>query len=134
MLFVAFCDKHEIIHEKTTPYSPQSNGVTGRKNPTLKEMMNAMLKNSSQPQNMWGESILTANYLLNKVLKKEAEKTSYELWKGRKPSYKYLRVWGCLAKVAVPPPKKVKIGPKAIDCIFLVMHIIVVLIGFLFMN
>ena len=28
-------------------------------------------------------------------------------------------MWGCLAKVAVLPPKKVKIGPKAIDCIFI---------------
>ena len=28
-------------------------------------------------------------------------------------------MWGCLVKVAVPPPKKVKIGPKAIDCIFI---------------
>ena len=28
-------------------------------------------------------------------------------------------MWGCLAKVAVPPPKKVKIGPKTIDCIFI---------------
>ena len=68
---------------------------------------------------MWGEAILTANYLLNKVPKKKAEKTPYELWKGRKPSYTYLRMWGCLAKVAVPPPKKVKIGPKTIDCIFI---------------
>ena len=34
-------------------------------------------------------------------------------------SYKYLRVWGYLAKVAVPPPKKVKIRPKTIDCIFI---------------
>ncbi|CAL8092418.1 unnamed protein product [Prunus armeniaca] len=41
------------------------------------------------------------------------------LWKGHKPSYKYLKVWGCLAKVAVPTPKKVKIGPKTIDCIFI---------------
>ncbi|RVW12910.1 Retrovirus-related Pol polyprotein from transposon TNT 1-94 [Vitis vinifera] len=51
--------------------------------------------------------------------KKKAEKTPYELWKGRKPSYTYLRMWGCLAKVAVPPSKKVKIGPKTIDCIFI---------------
>ena len=36
-----------------------------------------------------------------------------------KPSYKYLRVLGCLAKVAVPPPKKVRIRPKTIDCIFI---------------
>ncbi|WJZ96894.1 hypothetical protein VitviT2T_015540 [Vitis vinifera] len=117
--FVDICAQHGIIHETTAPYSPQSNGVAERKNRTLKEMMNAMLISSSLPQNMWGEAILIANYLLNKVPKKKAEKTPYELWKGRKPSYTYLRMWGCLAKVAVPPPKKVKIGPKTIDCIFI---------------
>ena len=66
---------------------------------------------------MLGEVTLYSNYLLNKVPKKKVEKTPYELWKGMKPSYKYLRVWGFLAKVAVPPPKKVRKGPKTIDCI-----------------
>ena len=28
-------------------------------------------------------------------------------------------MWGCLAKVGVPKPKQVKIGPKTIDCIFI---------------
>ena len=28
-------------------------------------------------------------------------------------------MWGFLAKVIVPIPKKVKIGPKTIDCIFI---------------
>ena len=117
--FVDLCAQHGIIHGNTAPYLPQYNGETERKNRTLKEMMNAMLISSSLPQNMWGEAILSSNYLLNKVPKKKAEKTPYELWKGMKPSYKYLRVWGCLAKVAVPPPKKVRIGPKTIDCIFI---------------
>ena len=30
--FVDVCAQHDIIHETTTPYSPQSNGVTERKN------------------------------------------------------------------------------------------------------
>ena len=81
--------------------------------------MNAMLISSGLPHNMWGEVISSANYPLNKVLKKKAKKTPSELWRGRQPSYKNLRVWGCLAKVAVPPPKKVKIRPKPIDCIFI---------------
>ena len=71
-------------------------------------MMNAMLISSELPQNMQGEAILSANYLLNKVPQKEIGKTLYEMWKGRLPSYKFLRVWGCLAKVVIPPPKKVK--------------------------
>ena len=77
--FVDVCAQHGIIHETTTPYSPQSNGVVERKNRTLEEMMNAMLISSGLPQNMWGEAILFANYLLNKVLKNKVEKTPYEL-------------------------------------------------------
>ena len=72
--FVNFCAQHGIIHETTTPYSPQSNGVVEWKNRTLKEMMNAMLISSSLPQNMWGEAILFTNYLLNKVPKKKEKK------------------------------------------------------------
>ena len=70
--FVDVCAQHKIIHETTTPYSPQSNGVVERKNHTLNEMMNATLICSGLPQNMWGEAILSANYLLNNVPKKKA--------------------------------------------------------------
>ena len=28
-------------------------------------------------------------------------------------------MWGCLSKVAIPPPKAVKIGPKTGDCVFI---------------
>src|SRR3954471_15353088 len=31
----------------------------------------------------------------------------------------YLRTWVCLAKVNVPIPKKRKLGPKTMDCVFL---------------
>ena len=41
--------------------------------------MHAMLISSNLPQNMWGKTILFANYLLNKVPKKKVEKTPYEL-------------------------------------------------------
>ena len=81
--------------------------------------MDAMLISSGPPQNLWGEAILSANHILNKIPHKNKDVTSYELQKGHKPSYKYLKVWGCLAKVGVPKPKQVKIGPKTIDCVFI---------------
>ena len=117
--FVDFRAQHGIIHKTIALYSPQSNGVVEWKNRTLKEMMNVMLISFGLPQNMWRKVILSVNYPLNKVPKKQAKNTPYELWKGIKPSYKYLRVWGCLVKVAFPPLKKVKIGPKTIDYIFI---------------
>jgi transposase InsO family protein len=40
--FDLFCTEHGIIHERTPPYSPQSNGVAERKNRTLSDLVNAM--------------------------------------------------------------------------------------------
>ncbi|CAM8943434.1 unnamed protein product [Rhodiola kirilowii] len=117
--FGALCAQTGIIHEVTPPYSPQSNGVAERKNRTIKEMMNAMLLSSGLPQSMWGEAVLSANYLLNRIPRKRKEKSPFELFKGRKPAYKHLRVWGCLAKVMAPGPKRMKIGPKTVDCVLI---------------
>ncbi|XP_073137638.1 uncharacterized protein [Henckelia pumila] len=110
---------HSCLGMKKRAEEAESKGVAKRKNRTLKEMMNALLLSSGLSQNMWGEAVLTANYILNKVPRKKQDKISYEIWKGRTPSYQYLRVWGCLAKVVVPTPKKVKVEPKTVDCIFI---------------
>lgn len=38
---------------------------------------------------------------------------------GKDRPYKSLKILGCLAKVAVSNPRKVKIGPKTIECIYI---------------
>ena len=94
--FSDFCAQYGIVHQTTAPYTPQQNGVAERKNRTLKEMINSMLNSSGLPHNLWGET-----------------------WKGRLPSYKMIKIWGCLAKVLIPLPKRTKLGPKTIDCVFI---------------
>ncbi|KAK4400046.1 Retrovirus-related Pol polyprotein from transposon TNT 1-94 [Sesamum angolense] len=66
-----------------------------------------------------GEALNTACHILNRVPLKHNTSTPFELWKGRKPSLKYFRVWGCLAKVLVPEHKRKKLGPKTVDAVFL---------------
>ncbi|KAL0537600.1 hypothetical protein IC582_026583 [Cucumis melo] len=114
-----FCESNGIVHEFTAPYSPQQNGIAKRKNRTLKEMMNVMLLSSSLSDNMWGEAMLSACFVLNRVSHKRLDKTSYELWKGHVPNLSYLTVWECLAKVPFPGLKKSTVGSKIFDCEFI---------------
>ncbi|GJV73984.1 retrovirus-related pol polyprotein from transposon TNT 1-94 [Tanacetum coccineum] len=65
--FAELCAKHGTRHEFSAPYSPQQNGIAERKKRTVKEMVNAMLICSGLSQDIWGEAILTATYLLNKI-------------------------------------------------------------------
>jgi hypothetical protein len=81
--------------------------------------MNTMLISFRAPQNLWGEEMLTFNYILNNVHHKKLGRKPYKLWKGKKSSYKCLKMWGCLIKVAIPNLKKVKIWIKIMDYVFL---------------
>ena len=56
-----FCAQHEIIHEVTTPYSPQSNGVAKNKNHTCD--VNKLWIASEHV----GWSHFSSIYLLNKI-------------------------------------------------------------------
>ncbi len=117
--FDEFCEEHDIIHERTPLFSPQSNGVAERKNRMLIDLVKAMLDTVGFSKAWWGEVVLTSCHVLNRVPNKNKEKTLYEDWVGRKPSLSYLRTWGCLAKVNVPITKKRKLGPKTMVSVFL---------------
>ena len=72
-----------------------------------------MLLSSNLSNNMWGEVVLFACFVLNRVLHKILEKTSYA------PNLSYLKIWGCLAKVSFPALKKPTVGSKTFNCIFI---------------
>ncbi|GJV10897.1 zinc finger, CCHC-type containing protein [Tanacetum coccineum] len=69
-------------------------------------------------QGFWGEAMLTACYLLNRVPNKKNMITPYEIWIKRKPNLNYLRVWGCRAVVRLPGPNLKTLGERGIECIF----------------
>jgi hypothetical protein len=94
-LFTLFCEEHGIIHERTAPYSPQSNGVAKRKNCTLTDLVNAMLDTSGLSKEWWGEAILIACHVLNCVSIKNKEITPFEEWeKSKSLILAYLGLFG----------------------------------------
>ena len=64
-----------------------------RKNRTFKDMINNMLLNIGLPKYMWGESQNMDCHILNRVPLKHMDKTPYELWRGKKTSLKYVKVY-----------------------------------------
>ncbi|GKF83211.1 zinc finger, CCHC-type containing protein, partial [Tanacetum coccineum] len=81
-------------------------------------MVNSMLSYSGMSQRFWGEAMLIACYLLNRVPNKRNKIIPYELWTKKKPNLNYLRVWGCRAVVRLPYPKLKTLGERGIECIF----------------
>ncbi|KAJ9535612.1 hypothetical protein OSB04_un001252 [Centaurea solstitialis] len=90
--------EHGIVNQFTMPGTPQQNGVDERRNRTLMDMVRSMLANTSLPQFLWTEALKTAVHILNRVPSKTIPKTPYEIWTGRKPSLRYMKVWGCPAE------------------------------------
>lgn len=64
---VQFFQTKGIIHQKTCPYTPQQNGVVERKHKYLLETTRALLFQSKLPLRYWGECVLTATYIINRL-------------------------------------------------------------------
>lgn len=109
-----FCRNKGIAMEFTVPHTPQQNGVSERMNRTLMERARAMLAESGFEKEMWGEAVYTATYLTNRCPTSAVEKkiTPYELWNGRKPDVKKLRVFGSAAYLHVPKVLRSKLDSK----------------------
>ena len=69
-LFKDFCKEQGIIHQLTTSYKPQQNGIAERKNHTILDMTRSMVKGKNLPRTFWTKAMLCAIYLLNRCLTK----------------------------------------------------------------
>ena len=81
-------------------------------------MVNYMLNQSGLPTNLWGEALLTACHIHNRITSRVIPTSPYELWKGRKPNLNYIRFWGCIAYYRTPDPKRFKLGARATKNVF----------------
>jgi hypothetical protein len=116
--FEEFCKEYGIARQKTTPYTPQHNGVLERMNEMLMEKARSMLSGARLGHEFWEEAVGTACYLINRSPSSTlVEKTWHEVWTGNKPSLEHLRVFGFDAYVHVPKENWSKLDNKAEKCI-----------------
>ena len=101
----------------TPPGIPQWNGVPEKRNQTLLDMVRSMMSQSDLPISFWGYALKTVAFILNRVPSKAVEKTPYEIWNGKPPSFSFLKIWGCEAYVKHQISDK--LAPKSDKCLFI---------------
>ena len=102
----------------TTPATPQHNPFAERVNLTLMDPVRVMLEQSGLSSKYWEYALDHTAYIKNRITSSALNCTPYEALTGKKPTLKYVRVFGCAAFVLNPDPKS-KVHAKALPGIFL---------------
>jgi len=115
-----YMKEHGIVHQKSTPRTPEQNGVSERLNLTIMDRVRTILIESQLPLSLWAEAVEYAIYTKNRspttVLK---SKTPYEAFWGKKPNISNLRVFGSQCYVHNDSPTRRKLDARAFPAIFI---------------
>ena len=79
-MFKEFCEEKGIQRQLTIPRTPQQNGVAERRNRTLLDMVRSMMEHANLLISFWGDTLLMATCIFNRVSSKSVTATPYELW------------------------------------------------------
>nr|GEY74136.1 hypothetical protein [Tanacetum cinerariifolium] len=69
----------------------EQNGVSGRRNRTLLDMVRSMFNLKTLPLSFWDYALESVVHILNMVPTKNVDKTPYEIWHGKAPNFSYLK-------------------------------------------
>jgi len=91
-----------------------------RKHKYLLEVNRALLFQSHLPIRFWGDCLLTATYVINRMpITLLQYKSPFELLFGKQPKYDHLRVFGYLYYMSITKAGREKLQDRIIPCIFL---------------
>ncbi|XP_021715949.1 uncharacterized protein LOC110683848 [Chenopodium quinoa] len=114
-------DSLSYVHTQLScPDTPQQNGVVERKHKHLLETGRALFFQSKVPARFWGDCIMAATYIINRMpLKSVGFVTPYERLYGSAPDLSHLKIFGCLCYISTSKTHRNKLDPRATPCVFL---------------
>ncbi|XP_031501801.1 retrovirus-related Pol polyprotein from transposon RE2 isoform X1 [Nymphaea colorata] len=116
-----FYIKYGICPQFTCPHTSQQNGIAERKHRQLLDMACTLMIHSCVPAQFWGDAILTACYLINRLPSSSIDnQIPIQVLYLDRPLFSLPpKVFGCTCFVHILGPNKDKHGAQSIKCIFI---------------
>ena len=115
-----FFHSNGILHQLACVDTSQQNAIVERKHRHILNVARALIFQSNVPLFFWGDCVLTAVHLINRVPSKSlGNKSTYEMLFHSPPSYDHLKCFGCLCFVSTLPQNGNKFALRAKKCVFL---------------
>ena len=95
--FDAYLESNGIVHQTSCPYTSAQNGVAERKNRHLLEVARFLMFTMNLPKAYWGDAVLVAAYLINRMpLKILNFKSPLEILTGNNNYIVPPKIFGCV--------------------------------------
>ncbi|KAK2377577.1 putative mitochondrial protein [Trifolium repens] len=122
--FQNFMALNGILHQTSCPHTPQQNGVAERKNRHLIETTRTLLLHGNVPFRFWGDAVLTACYLINRMPSSVLDgNIPHSILFPHSPLHSVPpRVFGSTCFVHNLSPGLDKLSARSLKCVFLGYH------------
>lgn len=109
-----------IVHQKSCVNRPQQNARVERKHRQILEIARCLKFQSGLPLSYWGEFVMTATYLINRLPTQALNhKIPYEILYNDPVAFEDLRAFGCLTLASNPSQTHDKFDPRAVPYVMI---------------